>query len=99
MGCIVSTAQNGEVALSMMLEEFPSVSPASEQPRQRSASVSRSVFSVVFLDNQMPVMSGLQVVAKLRELGRCDFVVGVTGNALITDQKVFPSFLMCLVLN
>ena len=36
-------------------------------------------YAVVFLDNQMPVMSGLDTVARLRELGRKDFVVGVTG--------------------
>ena len=46
-------------------------------------------FAVVFLDNQMPVMSGLSMVAKLREAGRSDFVVGVTGNALLTDQEEY----------
>ncbi|THG98473.1 hypothetical protein EW026_g3718 [Hermanssonia centrifuga] len=46
-------------------------------------------YAVVFLDNQMPVMSGLELVAKLRELGRHDFVVGVTGNALLADQQEY----------
>ena len=39
-------------------------------------------FAIVFLDNQMPVMSGLEVVSKLREMGRSDFVVGVTGESI-----------------
>ncbi|KAI0296554.1 hypothetical protein B0F90DRAFT_1636279 [Multifurca ochricompacta] len=46
-------------------------------------------FAVVFLDNQMPVMSGLSMIAKLRKAGRDDFVVGVTGNALLSDQEEY----------
>jgi CheY-like chemotaxis protein len=46
-------------------------------------------FAVVFLDNQMPVMSGLSMVGKLREARRSDFVVGVTGNALLSDQEEY----------
>ena len=38
-------------------------------------------YAIVFLDNQMPVCSGVQVVQKLRQLGRDDLVVGVTANA------------------
>ena len=39
-----------------------------------------SNFAIVFLDNQMPVMSGVEMVRKLRKLGRKDLVVGVTGE-------------------
>lgn len=46
-------------------------------------------FAVVFLDNQMPVLSGVEMVRKLRELGRKDLVVGVTGNALLPDQEEY----------
>lgn len=31
-------------------------------------------------------MSGLEAVGQLRDAGREDFVVGVTGNALVSDQ-------------
>ena len=34
----------------------------------------------MFLDNQMPVMSGVEMVRKLRKLGKNDLVVGVTGE-------------------
>lgn len=71
LGCKVSTAENGEVALDMVL----------------SGHVGH--FAVVFLDNQMPVMSGLSMVTRLREAGRNDFVVGVTGNALLSDQEEY----------
>ena len=37
-------------------------------------------FAIVFLDNQMPVMTGVEMVRKLRKLGRKDLVVGVTGK-------------------
>lgn len=46
-------------------------------------------YLAVFMDNQMPTMSGLEAVAHLRRLGRRDFVVGVTGNALLTDQEEY----------
>lgn len=46
-------------------------------------------FAVVFLDNQMPVMSGVEMVKKLRKLGRKDLIVGVTGNALLPDQEEY----------
>ncbi|EAU90389.2 hypothetical protein CC1G_00773 [Coprinopsis cinerea okayama7 len=46
-------------------------------------------FAVVFLDNQMPVMSGVRAVERLRQLGRTDFIVGVTGNALLSDQQEY----------
>ena len=71
LGCNVSTAENGEMALEMVL------------------SGSGGRFAVVFLDNQMPVMSGLSMVTKLRKAGRKDFVVGVTGNALLSDQEEY----------
>ena len=71
LGCKVSTAENGEIALEMVLGDC----------------IGR--FAVVFLDNQMPVMTGLSMVAKLREAGRSDFVVGVTGNALLSDQEEY----------
>ncbi|KAK0202522.1 hypothetical protein DFS33DRAFT_1263543 [Desarmillaria ectypa] len=93
LGCCVTTAENGEVALGILLGRSPvTKTPASDNsvpvledltpPTQRR-------FMVVFLDNQMPVMSGLKTVSHLREVGRRDFVVGVTGNALITDQKEY----------
>lgn len=101
LGCHVSVAENGEVALEMILGRrisLPTSTPSSDYsrrearpileqeitPRSTSASTPTGTsdeqkYAVVFLDNQMPVMSGLKVVAKLRELGRRDFVVGVTG--------------------
>ena len=50
---------------------------------------SESRFALVFLDNQMPVMSGVEMVRKLRKLGRKDLIVGVTGNALLPDQEEY----------
>ncbi|KAF9454382.1 hypothetical protein P691DRAFT_797172 [Macrolepiota fuliginosa MF-IS2] len=111
LGCHVSVAENGEVALEMILGRrisLPTSTPSSDYskreakpileqeitPGSTSASTPTGTpdehkYAVVFLDNQMPVMSGLKVVEKLRELGRGDFVVGVTGNALLTDQQEY----------
>jgi len=94
LGCHVSTAENGEIALEMIAgrtfrqSQGPDQDPlsgSSKDPGEDDA----SRYDVVFLDNQMPIMSGMEVVSKLREMGRHDFIVGVTGNALIGDQKEY----------
>ena len=109
IGCKVSTAENGEIALEMILGLATArVTPSSEETgcgglllaeeeeegegEEGEAAVVPSArmmggneeykYAVVFLDNQMPVMSGLELVAKLREMARRDFVVGVTGGFL-----------------
>lgn len=86
LGCVVSCAENGEVALEMILGQQVMIgpTPCSEDNRpileRRDTQISdESKYAVVFLDNQMPVMSGLRVVERLRALGRTDFIVGVTG--------------------
>lgn len=107
LGCQVSCAENGEVALEMILGRricIPLSTPSSdysmremkpileqEVSPQRSTSActppesnDEYKFAVIFLDNQMPKMSGLKVVAKLRSMERKDFVVGVTGALLTT---------------
>jgi len=73
IGCMVTTAENGQLALDMINEN-------------RNHHSTPSNYDVVFLDNQMPVMSGVAMVKKLREMGRTDFIVGITGNALKEDQ-------------
>lgn len=98
LGCAVSTAANGEIALEMILGMRNRETPCSEDtgsgglcadgpPLGSGEGPKEYKYAIVFLDNQMPVMSGLEMVAKLRELGRKDFVVGVTGNALLSDQR------------
>lgn len=103
LGCKVSTAENGEIALELILGAHSSnrPTPSSEETGSAGLSVEALVsagagacideckYAVVFLDNQMPVLSGLDAVARLREMGRKDFVVGVTGNALLSDQQEY----------
>ncbi|KAF5351378.1 hypothetical protein D9758_008035 [Tetrapyrgos nigripes] len=86
LGCLVTTAENGEIALKILLEDQTT---APVDGDHEIDPLKQGKFSIVFLDNQMPVLSGLKVVEKLRELGRHDFVVGVTGNALLSDQKEY----------
>jgi CheY-like chemotaxis protein len=87
LGCQVSCAENGEVALEMILGQRVNIGgtpssdvsgPILEQVQDTPLS-EEGKYAVVFLDNQMPIMSGLTVVAKLRQLERSDFIVGVTG--------------------
>lgn len=89
LGCVVSTAENGQLALEQLLvpgaptpgsEDAPGLGAVGRADVGPGAWAADCRFAVVFLDNQMPVMSGIQAVAKLREAGRKDFVVGVTGT-------------------
>ena len=99
-GCRVSTAENGDIALELILGNTHSrMTPSSEDTGCGGLSLEGASttgmeeykYAVVFLDNQMPIMSGLDVVRRLREMGRKDFVVGVTGNALLSDQHEYLS--------
>lgn len=108
LGCRVSTAENGEIALEKILgggsgggsggnhptpsSEDTGSGGLMEVPVQVSLTMSNSTammgdeevkYGVVFLDNQMPKVSGLEVVSRLRGMGRSDFVVGVTGEFLL----------------
>jgi CheY-like chemotaxis protein len=93
LGCSVSTAENGEVALEMILgtrfqhpltpssDASGNLGPILEQEHQQLDLTEEGKYAVVFLDNQMPVMSGLKAVEKLRQMGRKDLIVGVTGRS------------------
>ena len=101
--CVVTTAANGKQALQLLLGEEQSVdTPAEEQepnfpahgqevPRDGVSvhTITKEKFAITFLDNQMPIMSGVEMVRKLRMLGREDLIVGVTGNALLPDQEEY----------
>ncbi|KAI5474443.1 hypothetical protein MNV49_003262 [Pseudohyphozyma bogoriensis] len=82
LGCVVSTAENGAVALEMMLAGL----------KNGGAGGGGENFDVVFLDNQMPVCSGLQVVSTLKELGRHDvrpLLSILSTNAQLRDQEEY----------
>ena len=101
LGCKVTTAENGEIALELILNPGQThETPSSEDtgsgglsldgvPTGSTSTSDECRYAVVFLDNQMPGLSGLDAVARLRAMGRKDFVVGVTGNALLSDQQEY----------
>ena len=121
LGCEVETAENGRIALDLIVRPPPPPTatdlsaPSPEAASDKippAPSSNRNVdtpevaivekaggaisgmdafhhYDVVFLDNQMPVCSGVEVVTELRSLGRDDLVVGVTANALKSDQEQY----------
>lgn len=46
-------------------------------------------FDVILLDNEMPRMKGTDAARKMRELGFCGIILGVTGNTLTSDIEEF----------
>lgn len=99
LGCTVETADNGKTAYDLAmrapnpfnLEASATVTTpnSSRLPQTPYLQESDPRYDVIFLDNQMPVMSGVDAVRRLREMKRKDFVVGVTGNALKEDQQEY----------
>ncbi|KAL1406702.1 hypothetical protein Q8F55_008408 [Vanrija albida] len=73
LGHDVDNADNGKTALDLIMSEY-------SQGR---------FYDVVFLDNQMPQMTGVEVVRALRQAQLGVFVVGCTGNALREDQREY----------
>ena len=102
--CVVTTAANGKQALRLLLGEEQSAGTPADDQEQNFPSDGRDVprdwtsvhtaskegkYAITFLDNQMPIMSGVEMVKNLRALGREDLIVGVTGNALLQDQEEY----------
>ena len=96
LGCVVTTAEHGAAALEMLLGSIDTpyemtansgLVPPSAGTDQGSSTP--RFWDLVLLDNQMPKMSGLEAITRLRAARRDDLVVGVTGNALIRDQDEY----------
>ncbi|WVO16425.1 hypothetical protein L204_104101 [Cryptococcus depauperatus] len=76
LGHVVTTAENGKVALDMIKSML----------EKKEGAIN---FDIIFLDNQMPLMSGVEVTRTVREIGCPIFIVGCTGNALREDQNEY----------
>jgi len=48
-------------------------------------------YDVIFMDHMMPKMDGIETTKKLRELGYTGFIVALTANALVGNDKMFES--------
>ena len=112
--CQVTTAVNGYEALRLLMgDNVISHTPAEEHEHpfsdgedhmsiiemEKMKGEKESKFAIVFLDNQMPVMSGVEMVRKLRTSGRKDLVVGVTGEfSLFSSQPPMGGRLRYLII-
>jgi len=48
-------------------------------------------YDVIFMDHMMPKMDGIETTKKLRELGYTGFIVALTANALVGNDKMFEN--------
>ena len=67
----------------------PLTSSPSSSSTVSSAVVSSDHFSIILMDNQMPILSGVSATASLRSLGITIPIIGVTGNSLAEDINAF----------
>lgn len=49
----------------------------------------RDYFDVIFMDQEMPVMNGVDSTTKIRTAGFANLIFGLTGNALDEDKHLF----------
>ena len=78
--CEVDVARNGKVALEMLIDSHKRENP----------------YTIVYIDNNMPLMSGLEVMRRVREFERDNklkpiYAVSTSGN-LLDIQKVGKDF-------
>ncbi|MCL2197016.1 MAG: ATP-binding protein, partial [Treponema sp.] len=48
-------------------------------------------YDIIFMDHMMPKMDGIETTKKLRELGYTGFIVALTANALVGNDKMFEN--------
>jgi CheY-like chemotaxis protein len=48
-------------------------------------------FDIIFMDSQMPNLSGPETATKLRSMNYQNLIIGVTGNALDIDVDIFET--------
>jgi osomolarity two-component system, sensor histidine kinase SLN1 len=70
--------------------------PSLEGQERSSGPVKESKYALVFLDNQMPILSGVRTIKILRNLGREEFVVGLTGEDRFSTSSAVPVAKRCL---
>lgn len=75
MGHKIDQAENGKLAYEML--------------RSLHVEDIANQYDIVFLDNQMPVMTGVECTRELRSIGCPIFICGATGNALQDDQQEY----------
>lgn len=98
IGHDVTTAENGSIALDMLRsrhlarhqqqQEVKSGQEEIQEDEGKKKVDAEKQFDIVFLDNQMPVMTGVEAVRDLRRIGCNVFVVGATGNGEIIGSCV-----------
>ena len=70
LGAVVETAENGQVGVEMAM----------------SALGRGSVYDVIVMDMQMPVMDGYAAARMLRQLGVATPILALTANAMVGDD-------------
>ena len=46
-------------------------------------------YALILMDNQMPIMNGMEATEKIRKLGYENPIIGVTGNVMDDDVEKF----------
>jgi len=66
-------AQNGQEAIDMIAQR---------------AARGETPYSIILIDNQMPVMVGAEAVAKIRALGYTQPIIGITGDPVGSPDRL-----------
>ncbi|KAJ3178918.1 hypothetical protein HDU87_003185 [Geranomyces variabilis] len=83
------SGRNGSVPEVLVGGPFAGPAAATTTTTTTPPPASAGPFDVVFLDNQMPVMTGVECIREIRRRAIPVWACGVTGNAMIEDQDEF----------
>jgi signal transduction histidine kinase/CheY-like chemotaxis protein/HPt (histidine-containing phosphotransfer) domain-containing protein len=80
--------QENQVLLSLLLEKMGAVVSTVSNGREAVSKATNEEFDLIYMDMQMPLMSGIEAVTKLREQGYSGPIIALTANATNEDRAL-----------
>ena len=79
-------AVDGSVAVEMVRRQMQRIAAAAEDDMSIIDGEEEGYYDVILMDYQMPEMDGPTAIAEIRQLGYSGVILGLTGNALLSDR-------------
>ena len=83
----ISFAEDGQAAVEMIAQQraFPATAAAEKEKGNDGRTAPR----LIFIDNTMPRMTGIEATQRIRRLGFRQLMIGVTGNSMVDELRDF----------
>lgn len=84
---LAEDSEANQQLLTLLLEKMGATVTLAENGEQAVARAKEQDYDLIYMDMQMPVMSGLDAVKRLRDGGSSTPIVALTANATVDDRK------------